>query len=74
MVNIIRHFHYIGIDTTSLAGENHLGLDPDTPVSLIGESAMGQMIDGVFKVQVNRFTHPWSHFWHETPREDWSAQ
>jgi hypothetical protein len=45
----------------------YIGSDP----SLVGETAIGQMVDGVFKVQVDRFDHPWSHFWHETPKGDW---
>ena len=38
---------------------------------LIGETAVGQMLGGVFKVQVDRFDHPWSHGWHETLADDW---
>lgn len=38
---------------------------------LTGETALGQEIDGVFKVQVNRIEHPWAHGWHETPCEQW---
>ena len=40
---------------------------------LIGETAVGQMLGGVFKVQVDRFEHPWSHHWHETPPSDWTV-
>jgi hypothetical protein len=45
----------------------YVGTDP----FLIGEEAIGRMIDGVFKIQVHRFNHPWSHGWHETLKEDW---
>jgi hypothetical protein len=38
---------------------------------LVGQTALGLEIDGVFKVQVDRFAHLWSHGWHETPRGDW---
>jgi len=38
---------------------------------LVGKTALGRMIDGVFKVQVDRFDHPWSHYWHESPEEQW---
>ena len=70
---LIRNYRYKNTSGRSivLAGPNHRGLDPNTTVSLIGESALGQHIDGVFKVQVNRFDHPWSHGWHETPREEY---
>jgi len=37
----------------------------------LGTTALGQTIGGVFKVQVDRFEHPWSHGWHETPADDW---
>lgn len=40
-------------------------------ILLIWTTALGQEIDGVFKVQVDKFEHSWSHGWHETPREDW---
>lgn len=40
-------------------------------ILLILATALGQEDDGVFKVQVDEFQHPWSHGWHETPREDW---
>lgn len=38
---------------------------------LLGHTALGQVIDGVFKVQVHSHQHPWAFGWHETPREDW---
>jgi len=38
---------------------------------LVNATALGQMIDSVFKVQVDNFIHPWSHGWHATLREDW---
>ena len=38
---------------------------------LTGETALGRIVAGVFKVQVDRLEHPWSHDWHETPQEDW---
>ena len=48
----------------------YIGAEP----SLVGTTALGQMIGGelqVFKVQVDRFDHPWSHFWWETLEADW---
>lgn len=42
-----------------------------TETHLIQHTALGQVRDGVFKVQVDNFVHPWSHGWHETPRTDW---
>ena len=38
---------------------------------LTGETALGKIIDDKFQVQVDRFEHPWSHFWHETPEAEW---
>lgn len=38
---------------------------------LKGHTALGRVIDGVFKVQVDNFIHLWSHGWHETPGGDW---
>ena len=38
---------------------------------LYDETALGQIVSGVFKVQVDRFDHPWSHLWHITPEKDW---
>ena len=46
----------------------YIGNDPH----LIGATALGQEIDGVFKVQVDSFYHQWSRSWHETPCEDWA--
>jgi hypothetical protein len=39
--------------------------------ALIGETSLGQVIDDVFKVQADRFDHPWSHFWWTTPINQW---
>jgi hypothetical protein len=36
-----------------------------------GMTALGQSVDGVFKVQVDDICHPWAYGWHETPAEDW---
>lgn len=38
---------------------------------LKGHTALGQVVDGVFKVQVDNFIHLWSHGWHETDAADW---
>ncbi len=38
---------------------------------LVGETALGQMIDGVFKVQVDHPSHAWSYSWWKTPINDW---
>ncbi len=72
---ILRHFRYVRHPSNSpaFAGQNHLGLPEDTPIDLSGETAMGQWKDDKFVVQVNRFDHPWSHFWHETPRQEWAS-
>ena len=40
---------------------------------LVGETALGMIVDGVFKVQVDRLSHIWSHYWHEQPIEHWEA-
>jgi hypothetical protein len=68
----MRHYRYIGT-ATALAGENHLGLAADTVVALVGETALGQVVDGVFKVQVDRHENRWAYGWHESPQEDWEA-
>ncbi len=68
----VKHYRYVGSPAAAPpAGENHLGLAADVPVTLAGETALGQEIGGVFRVQVDRFAHPWSHYWHETTVGDW---
>jgi hypothetical protein len=38
---------------------------------LIGHTALGQQRLGGFCVQVDEFTHMWSHGWHTTDQNDW---
>jgi len=39
--------------------------------TLRGMTALGQTVDGIFKVQVDSFDHAWAHGWHETLASDW---
>lgn len=41
---------------------------------LVGHTALGRTVDGVFKVQVDNILHLWSHGWHEQPQEDWIVE
>lgn len=54
----MKHYKYVGDNMRTI-------------VILSGETALGHEINGVFKVQVDRFEHPWSHGWHDTYREEW---
>jgi len=38
---------------------------------LAGTTAVGQIVDNLFKIQVDNPGHPWFFGWHETFREDW---
>jgi len=69
----MKNYRYVrhASNAPAYAGTNHLGFPEDTPILLAGETALGQTVDGVFKVQVDRHEHPWAYGWHETPREDW---
>jgi hypothetical protein len=42
-----------------------------TDSSLASMTALGQLVDGVFKVQVDDLDHPWAFGWHATSDEDW---
>jgi hypothetical protein len=53
----------------SMASYRYIGTDP----LLIQHTALGQEIDGVFKVQVDCLSHLWSHGWHESPQHDWQV-
>ena len=39
---------------------------------LLNETALGRIVDGKFKVQVDRFDHEYSHGWWEQKEEDWT--
>lgn len=45
----------------------YVGTDP----FLIGQTALGQIVDDIFVVQVDDLNHSWSRHWHATPQEDW---
>jgi hypothetical protein len=40
-------------------------------IILRGMTALGQIMDDTFKVQVDCIDHKWSHGWHETRIWDW---
>lgn len=38
---------------------------------LLLETALGRFVDGKFVVQVDIWSHPWSHGWHESDIDEW---
>lgn len=45
----------------------YVGSDP----LLKKHTALGRYDEGIFMVQVDDISHPWSHGWHITDRDHW---